>query len=79
MIATLGAGIKVRVYRSAKDRNSGQDYVDLQAVVTSDGPPGVVAVWVRTLAEPVRWLLVRKSRNDGADWEAVEGDVGKFG
>jgi hypothetical protein len=78
VIATLGAQIKVRVYQSARDRSAARDGVDVSAVVTSNGPPGTVGVWARTLAEPRKWLLVRKSQNVGADWEAVEGDQGKF-
>ena len=45
----------------------------VQAVITSDGPPKVAAVWARTLTSPPRWLLVRKGRFPRR-FEAVEGE-----
>jgi hypothetical protein len=78
MIATLGAVITVRVYPTARDRDAGTNWTDTPASVVSPGPPGVVADWARTLDKPGRWLLVRKSKNIDARFEAIEGDNGKF-
>lgn len=61
MIARLGARIKVRVFRDEAAKNR-DEYVLRSCVVTSDGPPGTVAVWGRTAdgGKP-EWVLIRKS------------------
>ena len=79
MITTLGAQITVRVYPTARARDSGTDWTDVRVSIVSAGPPGVVGDWARTLEQPGRWLLVRKSKNSGAAYEAIEGDMGRFG
>ena len=79
MIATLGAMITVRVYPTVKDRDRAENGTDVRASVISPGPPGVVADWARTTDKPGRWLLIRKAKNGGAKFEAIEGDQGKWG
>ena len=72
-IATLGASVEVWVYSSAADRKNQAGGGPVQAVITSDGPPKVAAVWARTLTTPPRWLLVRKGKWP-KQFEAVEGE-----
>ncbi len=71
-IATVGASVEVWVYSSAADRKSEAGGGPVQAVITSEGPPKVAAVWARTLTTP-RWLLVRKGKWP-KHFEAVEGE-----
>jgi hypothetical protein len=80
MIATLGSVVTVRLFRDLKGRDGQSDYVTVRASVVSAGPPGVVGDWARTLDKPARWLLIRKPK-DGltGHYDAVEGDMGKFG
>jgi hypothetical protein len=79
MITTPGAQITVRVYPNIRARDSATDWTDVRVSIVSAGPPGVVGDWARTLEKPDRWLLVRKSKNTGATYEAIEGDMGRFG
>jgi hypothetical protein len=79
MIAKLGSRIKVSYFRSAGDRQNRTDPVICMAVVTSDGPPGVQAVWARTTDQHPQWLLVRKSLSKpDTDYDSIAGDQGKF-
>ena len=72
-IGTIGASVDVWVYSSAADPKNQAGGGPVQAVITSDGPPKVAAVWARTLTSPPRWLLVRKGRFPRR-FEAVEGE-----
>ena len=72
-IATIGAQVEVWVFSSPADRKRQEGGGPVPAVVTSDGPPKVAAVWARTLTSPPRWLLVRKGQFPRR-FEAVEGE-----
>jgi len=79
MLSTIGAQVKVRVFRNMRDRKNGSDYIEREAVITSAGPPGVQADWARTVDGRPGWLLVRKPVNSGNHkWEAIEGDTGQM-
>ena len=80
MIAKLGSRVKVSYFSSLKDRQSRTDPVICTAIVTSDGPPGVQAVWARTTDDHPQWLLVRKSLSKpDTEYDSIAGDMGKFG
>lgn len=78
MIATLGSMVTVMIYPTAADRDMARNGREVQAVITSAGPPGVVADWARTTGPDARWLPVRKPKNTagGHRYEAILNDPG---
>jgi hypothetical protein len=78
--AKPGTAVQVMHYPTAADRDAGRDGILREVVITSAGPPGLVADWGRTTGPDAEWVLVRKARNTGGHrWEAVRGDRGETG
>lgn len=77
MIATIGSTVTVCLYQdqAARARDDRQGSREVRVNIISAGPPGTVADWGLVKGEE-KYILVRKAKNPGNKYEAVDGDMG---